>query len=105
MVMVSSVGLLVTTGPTLLARESEGQEQAPAEIQRLGGTVEVDEKRPGKPVSAVMLTNNVEVTDNTLAHLEGLTTLTHLWLGSTSVTDAGLAHLQGLTGPPASCSR
>jgi hypothetical protein len=39
----------------------------------------------------------LKVTDNGLAHLEGLTGLRRLWLGYTNVTDAALVHLQNLT--------
>jgi len=37
------------------------------------------------------------VTDGGLAHLNGLTRLSHLNLSNTQIGDAGLAHLTGLT--------
>jgi hypothetical protein len=51
---------------------------------RLGPVVEVQLKGPG-------------VTDRSLEHLEGLTSLQVLWLDGTHVTDAGLEHLKRLT--------
>jgi len=47
--------------------------------------------------SAELLSCGTEVTDGSLEHLKGLTTLQTLSLGRTQVTDAGLKHLKGLT--------
>ena len=77
--------------------KTEEQDPAVAVIKKLGGKVEVDEKKPGKPVVTVTLANREDITDETLVHLKSLTQLTHLWLGSTSVTDEGLVHLKDLT--------
>ncbi len=85
------------------AREGRGmtptsaeQEGAIAEIKRLGGTVAIEEKSPGKRVTSVELWNS-KVTDARLGCLNALTNLTSLGLGDTKVSDAGLEHLKGLT--------
>jgi RNA polymerase sigma factor (sigma-70 family) len=75
----------------------ERQERAVAAVRRLGGTVEVDEKSPGKPVIGISLLNT-RVSDQDLELLRGLTRLRSLNLDNTPVTNAGLEHLQGLTG-------
>ena len=78
------------------AERNAGQARAVAEIEKLGGRVTVDETNPGKPVNSVILAGS-NVTDEGLAHVEGLTQLQHLELASTKVTDVGLGHLKGLT--------
>ena len=72
------------------------RQAAVAEIERLGGTVEVDETRPEKPVISVDL-NRTKVTDAGLENLKGLTKRKELDLRFTKVTDTGLVHLKGLT--------
>jgi hypothetical protein len=73
-----------------------GQTQAIAEIEKLGGKVTVDEKRPGKPVIEVDLAST-EVTDAGLEPLRGLLHVIGLSLDNTHVTDTGLRHIEGLT--------
>ena len=41
--------------------------------------------------------DNKKITDDGIAHLAGLHSLTFLWLVRTPITDAGLEHLKGLT--------
>src|SRR5262245_6637808 len=95
---------LITAGfsPSVQADEAKGQaaklkpDRITHHATRLEGTVELDEKRPGKPVIKVSLFAK-PVTD---ADLEPLTTLTELeWLGlsNTKVTSAGMKHLARLT--------
>ena len=48
------------------------------------------------PMTTKLNLEGTEVTDADLAHLTGLTALTHLNLGNTSVTDCGLERLRGL---------
>jgi hypothetical protein len=67
-----------------------------AEIQKLGGTVAIDQRSPGKPIVWLVL-SGTKVTDVGLEHLKGLTQLQSLNLRGTKVTDAGLVHLKGLT--------
>lgn len=45
----------------------------------------------------LMLSDNSEITDKGLAHLNGMTNITGLDIGKTGVTDAGMAHLATLT--------
>src|SRR3954466_5525667 len=73
------------------------QERAIFEIQKLGGTIQRDEIKPGQPVVGVELDDD-RVFDEEWAHLEKLTGLETLDLGGLNVTDAGLAHLEKLTG-------
>jgi hypothetical protein len=68
-----------------------------AAIERLGGTVRVDEADPDRPVVAVDLTCT-DCTNADLERLSGLTRLRTLNLGGTRITDAGLADLKGQTG-------
>ena len=77
------------------------QGQAIAEIEKLGGSVTVDEKSPDKPVVKVYLGSwalgDDKLTDAGLVHLKDLTKLQTLNLKFTNVTDAGLVHVKGLT--------
>ena len=113
-------------GPGATATPPVDQGQAVAEVQKLGGKVTVDENAPGKPVTAVNLSDvaitdaslaclagfphlqaldlghtkklgKSTITDGGLAHVEKLTELRHLSLTSTDINDAGLVHLKGLT--------
>lgn len=69
------------------------QQQAVAEIRKLGGEVK------GPEDMAVRLTwTGPEVADDGLVHVKELTGLRYLNLSGTAVTDAGLEHLEGLTG-------
>lgn len=93
---------------------------AVAQIKRLGGTVTIDERIPGKPVTAVDLSRHEvlleildklsgvtgaaprrapapQVTNAELVCLKGLRQLQSLKLMYTQVTDAGLEYLEELT--------
>ena len=69
------------------------EEQAKAEIEKIGGWCEVD--RTGQ-VRTVCLTGP-KFTDVIMEHLDGLTSLERLYLVKTQVGDNGLVHLKGLT--------
>jgi hypothetical protein len=71
--------------------------EAVAELRRLGGTVVIDYRTPGWPVSEVDLSCSVHVADAPLVRLRAFPRLRVLRLDSTRVTDAGLAHLKVLT--------
>ena len=64
-------------------------------VEKLGGEVNPDSKRPGKPVIEVELASS-RVTDAGLKELAGLKNLTTIELDFTLVTDAGLKELAGL---------
>ena len=88
--------------PEPASSESPGTEtnidQATAitEIKRLGGSVTIDEKSPGKPVIEVNLVGS-KVTDASLVYLKGFPELKWLSLGNAKkITNAGLLHLKGL---------
>src|SRR5438132_8148940 len=89
-------GLLLGIGLVLWMHKADPeQERAIAEIQKLGGRVEVDTQRPGTAGLSVFF-NGPGVTDASLVCLESLRRLQALYLCSTRVTDLGLAHVQGL---------
>ena len=71
---------------------ADAEEQAVAELKKLGGSCQVNAKGQVWWVTLV----GPKVTDAGLKHLKGLSNLRHLGLGS-QVTDAGLKHLKGLT--------
>ena len=72
------------------ARVNPKEAKIVAEVERLGGTVAVDEDT----VIGVDLMYT-DVTDAGLEHLKGLTNLQSVKLTRTKVTDAGLEHLKG----------
>jgi Leucine-rich repeat (LRR) protein len=101
------------------ASQDAPQDKSVAEIQKVGGKVERDEKAPEKPVIIVNLAttqagdaevanvkgfeklqkltlNGTKITDAGLEHLKGLSNLQKLYLVDTKVTDVGLEHLKGL---------
>ena len=115
-------GLVLVVVSPAAAREwtDDSQNEAVAEIEKLGGQVTFDGDSPDKQVVKVVL-DDVEdanaalehvrkltglkelnlfgntLTDAGLVHLKGLTSLQELWLDGTQVTDAGLMHLKRLT--------
>jgi hypothetical protein len=90
------VGLLSLGQGAPAGQAPEGQKQAVAAIEKIGGKVEFDPNDPARPAVRVRL-NDTRVTDKDLGHLRALTALRRLDLHRTAVTDEGLRHLQGLT--------
>jgi internalin A len=84
--------VLIPSAP-LCANDAE--DKAVAFVEKLGGRVTRDEKRPGKPVIGVRLSFSA-VTDVGLKELAPLKNLTCLYLAATQVTDAGLKGLAPL---------
>ena len=76
--MLAAALLLVAGMPGYSAGPDGGQEAAIAEIEKLGGKVRVDQKRPGKPVVEVDLAGT-GVTDAGLVHLIRQRTLLLRW--------------------------
>src|SRR3954462_5750171 len=76
------------------------RDRAVAEISRLGGRVQVDPARPGKPVIEVDVRLGKDAPgvagDKQLEPLRNFPELRRLYLGGTRVTDGGLAHLRTL---------
>jgi len=83
-----------------------------AYVKNMGGTVTVDKKSPGEPVTEVNLdtlelhisaSGEIELrgssnfTDAGLVNLQGLSRLRVLTIRAINITDAGLVHLYGLT--------
>ena len=84
------LGLLVLSAP---GRTDEAA--AVKAVEKLGGSVTVDAKRPGKPVVAVNLIAT-EITDAGMKELKELKSLQTLELHETKVTDAGMKELKEL---------
>jgi hypothetical protein len=118
--MFMGLACLALGWSSLSASEPElTQDQAIAQIQKLGGRVHVLDQQLGKPVAGVWSLNGFtdreiplvrglatlivldlsesKVTDKGLARLKGLTSLEHLDLRDTAVTDKGLHAIKGLT--------
>jgi hypothetical protein len=93
-----AVVALVTgfTGRGLSAAENTPAEKAITEIEKLGGRITRDEKNPGRPVIALMI-SNAKFTDAELLLVKRLPQIQRLSLLGTQVTDAGLKHLKGFT--------
>ncbi len=72
------------------------QAKAIAEIEKVGGHVELYEELPGGPVISVGF-GNTRVTDAALERLKGLPQLTDLNLQNAQVTDSRLEHLKGFS--------
>jgi hypothetical protein len=71
------VAILIVVAGSLWAQVSPDRERAVAEILKVGGKVQRDDKRAGRPVIAVDLTA-CEVTAAGLKHLPALTELESL---------------------------
>lgn len=72
------------------------QEKAIAQIKKLGGKIEVDTKRPQRPVVGIDLEKS-KVNDDDLALLQFFPNLQSLNLAKTSVSEAGLVNIKDLT--------
>lgn len=68
--------------PKQSAKPSPDQSRAISEIEKLGGRAEVDEESPDNPVVRAFLATE-QVTDASLACLEGLAQLEELYLEGT----------------------
>src|SRR5262245_35886352 len=84
------VGAGVLLGRLVLAVAGRADEAAAVKmIEKLGGQVTRDDKRPGRPVVDVDL-GGTTVTDAGLKELKELKTLQSLEIGSTQVTYTGM---------------
>ncbi len=96
----SIVFILFACGAIMPAARSQqkdaNQDRAILKIRELGGKLDPEEIRTGKPVTIVNL-NRTRVTDADLVILKGLPRLSLLSLDSTRITDAALDHLKGLS--------
>ena len=87
--------LVLTPACAVVAANQLDESQAIAEIERLGGKVERDDKSPGRPVTEVNFIWG-GVGDSDLRVLRTFKNLTTLKLEETKITDAGLKDLGGL---------
>jgi hypothetical protein len=117
--MYLRLACLLLLSPIAGCQQQTAEEQAAADIERLGGSVRKDGQLPGMPVITVSLVQsrvsdgeltvlkrfpqlrnldlrNTKITDKGLEHLEGLTKLQELRLDWTPITDDGLIHLEDL---------
>ena len=93
--LIGSFLLLIQPG--LQAQDDKAkQKQAIAEIEKLGGKIEVDLQSPDKRVIGVNL-KHTKVVDASLQNLKVLTTIQKLILRETPVTDDGVIYIKGLT--------
>ena len=76
--------------------ETPASARTRAEIERLGGKIELDESHPDRPVIGVSFGWNKQVRDEDLAHLKDLPALRALSLEATNITDAGMEHVKNL---------
>ena len=76
-----------------LTEPEVGRDAAIAAIEKLGRSVQYDERSPERPILKVEL-NRTQVTDAGLEHLKGLTSLQTLKLGGSQVTDADVNELK-----------
>lgn len=92
--------LLLTLAPAASALADSSKDQVIAEVERLGGKVELDEALPAKPIIKIDL-HSTPITDSDLALLvdakKDLRQLRHLDLRLTKIGDAGVAKLKSLT--------
>ncbi len=75
--------------------DQTGEGDVLSQIQRMHGTITIDDESPEKPMVVLML-GNTRVTDTWLVHLDELPRLRVLILTNTNISDAGLAHVRGL---------
>jgi hypothetical protein len=68
-----------------------------AALEKLGATIERDEKQPGKPVVQVEIVGT-KATDADVKNLTALKRIRSLSLGNTKVTDSGVKELAALKG-------
>ena len=90
-----ALGFSLASALCLAAEPKADQAKAIAEIEKLGGKVEFDEKSPDRPVFSHGIAMRLDTTF--LAHRESLAELSSLDLGYTNVGDADLVNLKGLT--------
>src|SRR5262245_50620249 len=87
--------LLFCCNSNINASES-ARDKVIAEVQRLGGTVEIDATKKNRPIVKVDL-HGTKVTDADLVILKNLKELRVLDLRLTRIGDAGVANLKNLT--------
>ena len=96
---ISLLALLTLAG-TAAVQARPSRKAVIDEVTRLGGKVEFDDTRPGKPIVKIDL-HSTQVTDADLAFLNSarkeLKTLQYLDLRLTHIGDAGVVHVGNLT--------
>jgi len=73
-----------------------GQQEAVAEITKIGGTVAHEQADPNTPVTEVNFKQNFKVSGDVLSQVKKLDRLQKLDLSGSNVTDAELVHLKDL---------
>jgi hypothetical protein len=86
-------GLLLLVGNSICRG---GEKEAIESIEKLGGKVERDNRKAGKPVIKVDFASCEKLKNDDLKVLKGFPQLEWLSLNNTAITDAGLAHVKDL---------
>jgi hypothetical protein len=101
LLLLLAIAAAVLSAPLVAVRPRPSVGETLARLDTLGGTVEVDETRPDRPIVAVDL-HGSSARDEEMRLLGDLPDLRQLNLAATAVTDAGLVyvaqlrHLRGL---------
>ena len=91
--MTTSAFLLLAVPCAVATAATAGDdraERAVAAIEKVGGTVQRDESRPGSPVYAVDFYNS-RLTDSVMSHLRALPEIREFHVSNAPITDAGIA--------------
>lgn len=95
-----SILLVLTLAPAAITRTDSSKDRTIAEVERLGGKVELDEALPAKPIIKIDL-HSTQITDADLSFLvranKDLMQLRYLDLRLTKIGDAGVANVKHLT--------
>ena len=99
-ILCISTLLLLTLAPAATARTDSSKDHTIAEVERLGGKVELDEALPAKPIIKIDL-HSTQIKDADLSFLvkaqKDLKQLRYLDLRLTKIGDAGVASVKHLT--------
>ena len=94
-----SMLLMLTTAPAAWAETDSSKDRTIAEVERLGGKVELDEALPRKPIIKIDL-HSTQITDADLSFLaranRDLKQLRYLDLRLTKIGDAGVTNVKHL---------
>jgi len=94
-----SMLLLMTIAPAAIARTDSSKDLVIAEVERLGGKVELDESLPARPIIKIDL-HSTQIADADLSFLvkanKDLKQLRYLDLRLTKIGDAGIANVKHL---------
>jgi len=73
-----------------------GSDEAIAEIQRLGGQVDMGRTNPNVPVRSISVIRGERFDDRAMALLRKFPQLQRVWIHGANISDAGMAYLADL---------